>query len=59
MTDAEIKLLNKLAEEIEYGPTQHSAQRHFALLKLTEAFEAGRKAVETPTRAIHQPAGLV
>ena len=45
MTEAELKLLNQLADDIEYGPTRHGERRPFAMKKLREAFEAGAKSV--------------
>ena len=47
MTDADRALLKKLADDLLYGPRMgnHAQFRHFALLKVIEAFEAGRKSV--------------
>ena len=47
MTDADRRILNKLADDLLYGPRMqgHAQFRHFALMKVTEAFEAGKKSI--------------
>ena len=51
MTDADREYLKKLADDLLYGPRMagHAQFRHFALLKVTEAFEAGKKSCQEPT----------
>ena len=54
MTDASRETLKKLADDLLYGPRMagHAQFRHFALLKVTEAFEAGAKSKEQPCPTI-------
>ena len=52
MTEAEETLLKALATAIVFGPTRHGEMRPFALARLKEAFEVGRKSNATdPERA--------
>ena len=56
MTEEDRAFLKKLADDLLYGPRMagHAQFRHFALLKVTEAFEAGKKANGHTTAEIPQ-----
>lgn len=45
ITEEDRAFLKKLADDLLYGPRMagHAQFRHFALLKLTEAFESGKR----------------
>lgn len=50
MSEADEKLLKDLATAIVFGPTRHGEMRPFALARLREAFEAGKKSNENETK---------
>lgn len=54
MTEAEETMLKALATSIVFGPSRHGEMRPFALARLKEAFELGKKSngnAERPNEA--------
>ena len=43
MSEADEALLKALATSIVFGPSRHTEMRPFALARLKEAFEAGKR----------------